>query len=59
MMLRKKAIRNFVLEERVRLDGRKLDQIRPIWCEVDYLPIDTWFRYFHPRRNTIIGDCYP
>ncbi len=34
----KDAIRNFVLDERTRLDGRKLDEIRPIWCEVDYLP---------------------
>lgn len=32
------AVRNMVLSERQRLDGRKLDQIRPIWCEVDYLP---------------------
>jgi len=34
----KEAIRNFMLDERSRLDGRKLDEIRPIWCEVDYLP---------------------
>ena len=34
----KKAVRDCVINERMRLDGRKLDQIRPIWCEVDYLP---------------------
>lgn len=34
----KKAVRNAILNERARLDGRKLDEIRPIWCEVDYLP---------------------
>ncbi|PLW98814.1 MAG: polyribonucleotide nucleotidyltransferase [Marinilabiliales bacterium] len=34
----KEAVRNAVLDERKRLDGRKLDQIRDIWCEVDYLP---------------------
>ena len=34
----KDAIRNFMLDERSRLDGRKLDEIRPIWSEVDYLP---------------------
>lgn len=34
----KDAVRNMILEERVRLDGRGLDEIRPIWCEVDYLP---------------------
>lgn len=32
------AVRNVVLDTRKRLDGRQLDQIRPIWCEVDYLP---------------------
>lgn len=34
----KEAVRNVILDKRQRLDGRKLDQIRPIWCEVDYLP---------------------
>ncbi|MDR2410673.1 MAG: polyribonucleotide nucleotidyltransferase [Bacteroidales bacterium] len=32
------AVRSVVLNDRVRLDGRQLDQIRPIWCETDYLP---------------------
>ncbi len=32
------AVRNVVLDTRQRLDGRKLDEIRPIWCETDYLP---------------------
>ncbi|MBX9850576.1 MAG: polyribonucleotide nucleotidyltransferase [Cytophagaceae bacterium] len=36
--LEKEAVRNLVLNERSRLDGRKLDEIRPIWSEVDYLP---------------------
>ena len=36
--LKKEVIRNMVLTESVRLDGRKLDEIRPIWTEVDYLP---------------------
>lgn len=34
----KDAVRDAVLNERIRLDGRKLNQIRPIWSEVDYLP---------------------
>jgi polyribonucleotide nucleotidyltransferase len=33
----KDAIRNATLNSRSRLDGRKLDEIRPIWSEVDYL----------------------
>ena len=35
---KKKAVRDLVLEEGIRLDGRKTTDIRPIWCEVDYLP---------------------
>ena len=34
----KKAVRDLVLAEGIRLDGRKTTAIRPIWCEVDYLP---------------------
>jgi len=34
----KEAVRKMVLDERLRLDGRKLNEIRPIWSEVDYLP---------------------
>jgi polyribonucleotide nucleotidyltransferase len=34
----KEAVRELVLSEGVRLDGRKTDEIRSIWCEVDYLP---------------------
>lgn len=36
--VQKKAIRNAVLDDGVRLDNRKMDEIRDIWCEVDYLP---------------------
>ena len=34
----KAAIRNLTLDEGLRLDGRKTDEIRPIWSEIDYLP---------------------
>ncbi|MEG1607607.1 MAG: polyribonucleotide nucleotidyltransferase [Mucinivorans sp.] len=34
----KKAMRNMVLDEGIRLDGRRTDEIRPIWCEVGALP---------------------
>lgn len=33
-----RAMRNMILDEERRLDGRKLNEIRPIWCEVGYLP---------------------
>ncbi|MBO0591986.1 polyribonucleotide nucleotidyltransferase [Cellulophaga sp. E16_2] len=34
----KEAVRELTLSEGLRLDGRKTDEIRPIWCEIDYLP---------------------
>jgi len=34
----KEAVRRAILDDKVRLDGRKTDEIRPIWSEVDYLP---------------------
>lgn len=34
----KKAVRDLILNEGLRLDGRKTTEIRPIWTEVDYLP---------------------
>ncbi|MEM1120140.1 MAG: polyribonucleotide nucleotidyltransferase [Bacteroidota bacterium] len=36
--IQKEIIREMVMGESVRLDGRKLDEVRPIWTEVDYLP---------------------
>ncbi len=34
----KEAVRDVVLNEKIRLDGRKTTEIRPIWSEIDYLP---------------------
>ena len=34
----KEAVRDVILDLGLRLDGRKTNEIRPIWCEVDYLP---------------------
>lgn len=34
----KEAVRDSVLNEGIRLDGRKNDEIRPIWSEINYLP---------------------
>ena len=34
----KAAVRDLTLNEGLRLDGRKTTEVRPIWCEVDYLP---------------------
>ncbi|HEX2394919.1 MAG TPA: polyribonucleotide nucleotidyltransferase, partial [Bacteroidales bacterium] len=34
----KEAVRNLILNEGLRVDGRKTNEIRPIWCDIDYLP---------------------
>ncbi len=34
----KEAMRNMILDEGLRLDGRQCAEVRPIWCEVDCLP---------------------
>ena len=34
----KEAVRRCILDEGIRLDGRKTTDIRPIWIETDYLP---------------------
>jgi polyribonucleotide nucleotidyltransferase len=36
---KKKAVRAVMVHEGIRLDGRKFDEIRPIWSEIDYLPM--------------------
>jgi len=36
--LKKETIREMVLSENVRLDGRRNDEVRPIWTEINYLP---------------------
>ncbi len=36
--VQKEAVRNCMLSDKVRLDGRKMDEIRGIWSEIDYLP---------------------
>lgn len=36
--IEKEAVRQVVLNDRIRLDGRQLDEIRSIWSEINYLP---------------------
>lgn len=37
--LEKEAVREMMINEQIRLDGRMMNEIRDIWCEVDYLPM--------------------
>ena len=34
----KEAVRRLMLDDNIRLDGRRMNEIRPIWSEIDYLP---------------------
>jgi len=36
--VQKKAVRDCMLKEKIRLDGRKMNEVRDIWSEIDYLP---------------------
>jgi len=36
--VKKDAVRTMILKDKIRLDGRKTTEIRPIWSEIDYLP---------------------
>lgn len=36
--IHKEIVRKITVEDKIRLDGRQLEEIRPIWCEIDYLP---------------------
>jgi len=36
--IQKQTIRNMMLDEQIRLDGRQFDEVRDIWSEIDYLP---------------------
>ena len=51
--IEKDVVRDLILNEGIRLDGRKLDEIRPIWSEIDYLPGAHGSCCFYKRGNTI------
>ncbi len=55
--LKKETVRNMILDERVRLDGRKLDEVRPIWCEIDYLPATHGSSIFNRGETQALTSC--
>ncbi len=52
---KKYIIRKMVLDEGLRLDGRKFDEIRPIWCEVDFLPSTHGSALFNRGETQSLG----
>ncbi len=44
----KEAMRRCILDEGKRLDGRKTNEIRPIWCEVESIAGTSRISYLHP-----------
>jgi polyribonucleotide nucleotidyltransferase len=53
----KEAMRDMVLNDRVRLDGRQLDEIRPIWAEVNYLPSPHGSAIFTRGETQSLSTC--
>ena len=51
------AMRRCILDEGVRLDGRKTDEIRPIWCEVAPLPMPHGSALFTRGETQSLATC--
>ena len=53
----KKKVRNNIKTKEIRLDGRKLDEIRPIWCEVGILPRVHGSGVFTRGQTQVLTTC--
>ena len=51
------AMRRCILDEGIRLDGRKCDEIRPIWCEVSPLPMPHGSAIFTRGETQSLSTC--
>ena len=51
------AMRRCILDEGIRLDGRKTDEIRPIWCEVSPLPMPHGSAIFTRGETQSLSTC--
>ncbi|MDY0154963.1 MAG: polyribonucleotide nucleotidyltransferase, partial [Prevotella sp.] len=51
------AMRRCILDEGIRLDGRKTTDIRPIWCEVDALPMPHGSAIFQRGETMSLSTC--
>jgi polyribonucleotide nucleotidyltransferase len=55
--IHKEAARNLTLNEKKRLDGRKLDEVRPIWSVADYLPSAHGSALFTRGETQALATC--
>lgn len=51
--VQKEAMRRAILDKGKRLDGRRTNEIRPIWCEVDYLPGHMVLQFLHVEKHKL------
>ncbi len=51
------SMRRSVLDTGKRMDGRACDEIRPIWCEVDPLPMPHGSAYFQRGETLALATC--
>ncbi|MBR5315627.1 MAG: polyribonucleotide nucleotidyltransferase [Firmicutes bacterium] len=53
----KESVRNMILDEGIRPDNRKLDEIRPIWCETQMLPRVHGSGLFKRGQTQVLSAC--
>lgn len=56
--LQKFVVRRWLLDEQKRVDGRGMDEIRPLAAEVDFIASCPWLRYVYQRPDTSPYHCY-
>ncbi len=55
--LEKKVVRDYLFREHVRVDGRALDQIRPLSCDVDVIPRVHGSSFFQRGQTQVVNIC--
>ena len=55
--VQRNSMRRSVLDTGKRMDGRACDEIRPIWCEVDPLPMPHGSAYFQRGETLALATC--
>ena len=55
--LEKKVVRDYLFREHVRVDGRRLDEIRPLSCDVDVIPRVHGSSFFQRGQTQVMNIC--